>query len=72
MSQSQDIEKHGANYSDMRASVSNYRPRDEREKKIHGYMKEGMKKIPYIKTLARHDSKMMKKAKHKALESIKK
>lgn len=74
MSQSQEMGKYGRSYSNERASVTNYRPTDERERKIHEHMKENMKKTPFIKTLAKHEDKTekRKKALAKALDKAKK
>lgn len=50
-------------YSNIRKSVTNYRPQGPREEKIHSHMRDNLKKTlgPVGKSIARHEDKMYKK-----------
>lgn len=48
-------------YSNLRRSVTNYRPQGEREERIHGHMRENLRKTlgPVGKSIARHEDKTL-------------
>jgi hypothetical protein len=49
-------------YSNIRRSVTNYRPEGEREERIHSHMRENFRKLgPTVRSIARHEDKLSKK-----------